>query len=417
MRTWILLIGLLAVVWPVDASAQPTDPPLAESFLLQGKLAEGEKALLERLKEAPNDDQARFGLAMLQFVRTFERLVGNVHKCGIRTEDTILRINPEFERYFPDNPKPKKVAYSDIRELIQTFLNDLATIEANLALVKDPDVKLPLHVGLIRVNPFDKKPVSAAILFRGGGNETQWDKDFAIAFDRGDVEWLRGYCHFLAAWGELLLAVDGQDVFDCSAHLFLKAVDTPHKFLTEERLPIDDNLLVSAWNDPRVLFDAVSFVHHMLRLPLKEPERCKVALAHLEAMIVHGKAQWKFIRAEKDDDREWIPNPKQKSVTQVPVTEEIIEAWLATLEEADQVLKGKKLIPFWRGTAKRGINLRRVFTEPRTFDLVEWVQGTGATPYLEEGPLTEFANERFVERTFRPFDTPFGFAGFAFWFN
>jgi hypothetical protein len=416
MRTWILCVVVTAAVWSPYAAAQTIEPPLADKYLVTGKLQEGEQALLERLKEAPADDQARFGLAMLQFVRTFERLTSNVYQCGLRS-DEILRFNPELRRFFRDTPKPKLVAYADIRKLIQTFLDDLATIEANLALIKDADVKLPIHVGRIRVNPFNESlPVSAAFLLRGT-NDPERDENFVIAFDRGDVDWLRGYCHFLAAIGELLLTVDGQEVFDCSAHLFLKAVETPHKFLTEERLPIDDNLLISAWSDPRVLFDAVSFVHHMLRLPLKEPDRAKVALAHLEAMIVHGKAQWKFIRSEKDDDREWIPNPNQKSVTQVPVTDEIIEAWLATLEEADQVLKGKKLIPFWRGTKKRGINLRRVFTEPRTFDLVEWVQGTGATPYLEEGPLTEFANEQFVDRTFAPFDTPFGFAGFAFWFN
>ncbi len=416
MRTWLLLTCLLVGVWSSPAAAQMVEPPLAESYLLQGKLAEGEKALLERLKDTPNDDQVRFGLAMLQFVRTFERLVGNVYDCGLRTEDTLLRINPEFERYFPDNPKPKKVAYSDIRELIQTFLNDLATIEANLALVKDPDVKLPLHVGMIQINPFrEAKTVSAAALFRGGA-EAPWDKDFVIAFDRGDVEWLRGYCHFLAGFAELSLAVDGQEVFDCSAHLFLKHVETPHAFLLEDRATIQRDLFANL-STPQVILDAVSFVHHILRLPLKEPERTKVALAHFEAMIVHGKAQWKFIREEKDNDREWVPNARQNSVTRVPVTDEIIDAWLATLEEADQVLKGKKLIPFWRGVKKRGVNLRRVFTEPRTFDLVEWVQGTGATPYLEEGPLTEFANERFVERTFRPFNTPFGFAGFAFWFN
>jgi len=35
-----------------------------------------------------------------------------------------------------------------------------------------------------------------------------------------------------------------------------------------------------------------------------------------------------------------------------------------------------------------GVNLRRVFTEPREFDLVLWVQGTAAVPYLEAGEVT-----------------------------
>jgi hypothetical protein len=32
----------------------------------------------------------------------------------------------------------------------------------------------------------------------------------------------------------------------------------------------------------------------------------------------------------------------------------MVDAWLATLDEAEQVLQGKKLIPFWRGEAGDG---------------------------------------------------------------
>ena len=43
------------------------------------------------------------------------------------------------------------------------------------------------------------------------------------------------------------------------------------------------------------------------------------------------------------------------------------------LADTDEVLNGKKLIPRWRGAAAdRGVNLRRVFLEPRTFDPSEW---------------------------------------------
>jgi hypothetical protein len=42
------------------------------------------------------------------------------------------------------------------------------------------------------------------------------------------------------------------------------------------------------------------------------------------------------------------------------------KGWLEFLDEAKALLKGEKLIPFWRKGEERGINLRRVFTEPRT---------------------------------------------------
>ena len=235
-----------------------------------------------------------------------------------------------------------------------------------------------------------------------------------IGFDRGDVSWLRGYCHFVAAWGELLLAVDGQRAFDCSAHLLFEKVETPHTFLLETRRAFDENPLENV-----VLFsDIISFFHQMMRLPIKEPTRTKAALAHLEAGISQAKEMWKFILAETDDDNEWIPNPRQTGVLGVKVTQEMVDVWLETLDEAEQVLQGKKLIPFWRGKAgERGVNLRRVFTEPRTFDPIEWIQGTAATPYLEKGPLTKLADPRTADRLNKAFGGPFNFIGFGFWFN
>jgi hypothetical protein len=75
-------------------------------------------------------------------------------------------------------------------------------------------------------------------------------------------------------------------------------------------------------------------------------------------------------------------------------------------------LQGKKLIPFWRGDDQRGVNLRKVFTEPTTFDLVMWIQGTAAAPYLQEGPLS-------TPDTWQRFNQMFNgqFVGFAIWFN
>ena len=75
-------------------------------------------------------------------------------------------------------------------------------------------------------------------------------------------------------------------------------------------------------------------------------------------------------------------------------------------------MKGKKLLPFWRSGFEGGINLREVFEDPRDFDLVLWVQGTAALPYLEEGQLTDAALWREFQRLFRG-----QFLGFALWFN
>ena len=140
-------------------------------------------------------------------------------------------------------------------------------------------------------------------------------------------------------------------------------------------------------------------------------------LAHLQAMIKNSKQMWTFYDAETDNDHEWIPNLKQTSAIGVPVSKTMRSAWAATIDEADQLLSGKKLLPFWRGSeGKRGVNLRRVFTEPRTIDVVKWVQGSAATPYLEKGNITRFADADFLQHLNQTFGGS-DFFGFAAWFN
>ena len=80
--------------------------------------------------------------------------------------------------------------------------------------------------------------------------------------------------------------------------------------------------------------------------------------------------------------------------------------------ETEAILAGKKLIPHWRVKDGRGVNLRKVFTEPTDFDLVMWVQGTAAKPYLERGPITQPEVWQRLQNVFRG-----QFIGFAIWFN
>ena len=70
----------------------------------------------------------------------------------------------------------------------------------------------------------------------------------------------------------------------------------------------------------------------------------------------------------------------------------VIDRWRAFLGDCEDALEGRKLIPFWRSKDGRGINLKRVFTEPRMFDLVLWMQGSAAGPYLEKGEPASAAN-------------------------
>jgi hypothetical protein len=105
-------------------------------------------------------------------------------------------------------------------------------------------------------------------------------------------------------------------------------------------------------------------------------------------------------------------------VVPVKVTVEMIQEWRGVLDEAEAVLAGRRLLPFWRDMkGRKGLNVRKVFlTPPRDLKLLHWIQGTAATPYLEMGKITPLADEKRLRRIERVFGA-LGFFGVAAWFN
>lgn len=411
MRSMLIVAVLVAIGSPCRADG----PPLAEKYLLEGRLAEGEKALSERLAKEPGDDQARFGLGATQFLRAVERASQNLYRYGLKGPDRLGMGFP-FSAPFAANPNPRQVRYADVRAGIQLWIDDLAEAEATLANVKDEHVELPLHFGQVRLD-FDGDGRAGedevlwklyAQLNRGAGQAVTAEKakEFVITFDRGDVAWLRGYCHFLMATAEMALAYDGKELFARCGHLTFARTDSPYAAMLRARGE------GGMRNQSGEFADVIAAIH-LLNLPLSEPKRMEQALKHFEAMIALSRESWSFYLKETDNDHEWIPNPRQDTVMpNGKVTEEMVRGWMGFLDQAELIFGGKLLIPSWRGDEEMGVNLRRVFTEPRDFDLVLWVQGTAAVPYLEKAPKATGDSWRRLQRIFGG-----EFLGFAFWFN
>jgi hypothetical protein len=389
-------------------------PPQAERYLVEGRLSEGETALIAALKANPNDPQTRFGLGTIEFLRAVERMMQSFYRFGLRPDPTGGNV-PFVRLPVPQNKDPKPIRYADLRAIFQAWNDDLHKAEETLSALEDPGVKLPLHFGRIRLDfDGDGKATDDELLWKlyvrlnGQTQPTpEQVQDFLITFDFGDVAWLRGYCHLLMAFGDFYLAHDGKELFDRTAHLFFARPETPFAFLQERMAP------GAGRQDLGQIADMIAFVH-LVRLPVTEPRRMSAVLDHLRAMLALSRQTWRFYTAEDDDDHEWIPNPKQTGVVPgVKITEEMVKGWTITfLDEADELLAGRKLVPFWRDAGGQGVNLRRVFREPREFDVVLWVQGTAAVPYLEAGELTTADVWQRLQRIFRG-----EFLGFAIWFN
>jgi ribosomal protein S15P/S13E len=402
MRPLTTGIILFLAAGPAFAEA-----PLAEKYLQQAQLTEGIAALNKHLEQAPKDDQARFGLGLLQFVQGIEHLSQNLHRYGLREHQALGNLLPVLRLPVPANRDPERLGYKEFRGIFQAFLDDLTAAEASFGLVADEAVTLPIHVGKIQIDRTGKGRIDNLFAIMAVmGVQPRWsDRDFLVCFDRGDACWFRGYCHLLSAMCEFVLAHDLQELFEATGHLFFEKVKSPHEFLQTGRRVWDFGNNVD-------IVDLIAFIH-LIRMPVQEPARMKKALTHLETMLAQSKLMWKYVLAETDDDHEWIPNPRQTGVLRVPVTQAMIDSWLGFVAEAEEILQGTRLIPFWRARdAEQGVNLRRAFTEPRPFDLVLWIQGTAATPYLEKGPMTRPQVWDRLSRVFRG-----EFFGFALWFN
>jgi len=434
---WLPVAILPAVFLPIAAClpslVRADEPPLAERFLLDGRLAEGITALEARLTGHPDDDQARFGLAVTQFLRAVERLGQSLHRHGaLGPDNRLARMVPFLRLPVPPNPDPAEVSYADVRTMLAAFVGDLAVAEKTLAAIRAAEVSLPLRFGLVRLDlDGDNEATEREALWRMqaalagpprprfvGGTELPPPTDeelrrvaetFALRLDRGDAFWLQGYCHLLSALGEFALAHDMEACFDVLApRLFArpKIRQLPAGMFREQ-----ENIQ-SFIGDLNIFADLIAAIHEM-RFEVIEPERCRTALGHLEQVIRLSRDSWTAIEAETDDDHEWIPNAKQQgAIPGMQVSGEMIAGWREFLDEAEAILAGRRLVRHWRLAPGRGIDLRRVFLEPRTMDLVRWVQGAAAVPYVAEGECSDPEFWWRLQRLFRG-----QFLGFAIWFN
>lgn len=416
MRQFRAAAAALLVMCGSTAVAQATSEAvgIAESRWNAGQLADAEKDLEALLRKNERDDVARFAIGVTRLFRAAERVTQSMQRYGLRPGEAFGVLNmlgaPIPTTATPTRP-PEPIRYEDLRKVVETFLADIEGVDRILAEIKDESVKLPLKIGLVRLD-FDGDGTAtvdeAFWMIYSRLNRQVQDLDqatveqFVIMLDRGDVEWLRGYSNVLCALSEFVLAMDFRELFERTAHLFFANPQTPYPFLRNStgRDEFFENIL-----------DLIAYIH-LINFEV-DSKRLTSALHRFEAMTRHSREMWKFVLAETDDDREWIPSPKQKAgVLGVQFTEEMVKGWMEFLAELDDILAGKKRVPFWRKGEDRGVNLRKAFTESKRFDLVMWVQGTGAAPYLEAGPKTEAETwDRFM-RIFQG-----DFIGFALWVN
>lgn len=398
MRRILCLAAAVGLAVAVGRADEPA--PLVEKYLHSGELAAGERALGRALDAAPADDRVRFGLGMLRFVRAVERLGQSLYEHGVKSESTSV---PFLRIPVPQNPDPTPITYPSLRRTFEQFTDDLARAEATLAEIKDDHVTLPLHLADVRLDFVGDGKGRATLLdvLKKLMRQQRFEflaanPKFLVKFDRGDVAWLRAYCHLLSASLDAYLAIDGRFLFDWQAeNHFAKPKGRADP-------PIDPFMVL--------LSGGVKF---------PEPARLNSFRLHMLKVCELNRETWRHVRAETDDDHEWLPNAKQKGVLGLPVRDDMIDGWLRAVGEVEGLLKGEKLLtlPLPGVGDDMGIDVKAFLDDPPAkLDIAKILGGKIDPKYLAKRTDKNRFDDRAFDRVLNLFGDGLSVAYMA-WFN
>jgi hypothetical protein len=346
--------------------------PVQAETLSQEIARTGLAATETRLAALPTrTDAETFTLGGVQFLRAIEGTFQDRYAMGLTDRSGML---PLLRLPLADNPNPEPFTPPAITALFAHAAINLAAAKTTLAAIpatSDFAVEIALDDLWFDIDRSGTRAPGEGI-----ADLIATLQPTTIRFDVADAAWTAAYADLLGAICAMVQA------YDPTAPIarVLQARTAMEQFgpLTP------DPFLGSA-----TPLDAVDLVAMVLDTLNQPPDAAQMARAkqHLRDMVALNREFWTRVAAETDNNREWLPNDAQHSALGLPVPPGTGTAWLAVLEDLDALLTGQKLVPYWRVSGTAGVDVGAMFDDPRPIDLIGWVQGHAALPYLKQGPL------------------------------
>ena len=348
----------------------------------------GLTATESRLAALPTPtDEEKFALGGVRFLGALEDAMQRRWLSGMTDTTGVL---PFLRTPIPENPNP---GLPDPGLITAVFTNAAVAMEnARTPLTAIPDnspfgMELSLADVWFDIDSNGARQTGEGLVDVLGPMLMGWEwenRDAAtpapvIRFDVADAAWLSAYTHMLSGFAGIVLAYDPTAAVTqtMAASASLRALDPTYRDADEYNINAAINLVAT------------------LDLALSQtPDAARMANAKADflAMVADNRHFWALVEAESDNTREWLPNDRQKSAMGVELPQGAGKAWMAILTDADGLLQGTKLLPYWNVGTAAGLNVERMFSDPRAIDLVGWIQGWAALPYLQQGDVVSGAS-------------------------
>lgn len=337
---------------------------------------------------APTDAD-RFALGGVRFLGVVEHALQQRWKIGLTDNMSML---PFLHLPIEENPNPDAFEPAVIASIFRDAAAGMDAARAPLAQIPEAsDFGLEINLADLwfDINANQTRDPGEDMLAVAGPMIMGWqwgERDPAtpapvIRFDVADAAWLSAYTHLLGGISETVLA------YDPTAAL-TKTLTSRAEMA--KLAPIEPDLFFGSQSN----FDAVDMIATVLGTLNQSPDTARATAAHdhFLAMIDDNRDFWARVALETDNEREFLPNDSQKSALGIEVPQGTGKMWLAVLTDFEKLLKGEVLVPYWRLGDGAGVNVGRMFTDPRPIDVAGWIQGADALPYLQKGPAVSAAS-------------------------
>ena len=372
---------LLPLLFPALLALQAHSETISQEIAHTG-LAATEARLMAM--PAPTDAD-RFALGGVQFLRAIEGSFQDRYTYGLTDPTGMV---PLLRLPIPDNQTPVPF---DPAVFVNIFIHagdKLTAAKTSLiAIPASSDFGLEIAIDdlwfdINKNSTRDPGEGIAEVLGTGvfGGEQDTGTTPHAlpvVRFDVADAAWLAAYADMLTGICQMVRAYDPTE----PVTRILNARAAMQKIA-----PIVPDMLFGDGHDG---VDEIDVIAGLLATLNQTPDGYQMAAAQQSflAMVAENRDFWARVAKETDNVNEWLPNDAQTSALGVELPKGTGAQWMALLGDVEAILKGDKLVPYPRIGTPGGINVGKMFTNPRPIDVAGWIQGWAALPYLESGPL------------------------------